>query len=303
MILPWLRGILSWSQVPLTWSIVALNLLVFLVIQDVDKHRRSDQSFSSSQDLVFTGQLYLQFTSQKSEDLTEAEIMVLGSRALHDRDFLNAASSFQFFGDQVAIKDWREKIYHFSQDFKKRSTWVFGLSQDSQNNLSWLTYQFVHAGFFHLMSNMLMLLFFGSAVELMAGSVWMMFLYLCSGIAGGLGFFALAGENFVPVVGASGALTGVMAFYFVIERRKSVPFFYFLSPVREFYGWLHLPKWALLPIVFVPDVVGFLSTPEELGSGVAYTAHLGGALFGFLLGLFYRSKSATNIILTDSPRL
>jgi membrane associated rhomboid family serine protease len=90
------------------------------------------------------------------------------------------------------------------------------------------------------------------------------------------------------MIGASGALSGVMAFYAAFEKRKRISFFYFVSPIPGYYGWIYLPTLIIFPLSFLSDLVGYLSTPAEIGSGIAYTAHIGGALFGAVLGFGLR---------------
>jgi membrane associated rhomboid family serine protease len=90
------------------------------------------------------------------------------------------------------------------------------------------------------------------------------------------------------MIGASGSLSAVMAFYAAYEHRRRVSFFYFVSPIKGYWGWIYLPTLIIFPLCFLPDIVGYLSNPEELGDGIAYAAHMGGALFGLLFGFFCR---------------
>jgi membrane associated rhomboid family serine protease len=87
------------------------------------------------------------------------------------------------------------------------------------------------------------------------------------------------------MVGASASLSAVMAFYALFERRKRVKFFYFLSPSPGYWGDIYLPTLVVLPFYFVEDLAQYFSTAEEIGAGVAYSAHLGGALFGIVLAV------------------
>ncbi len=90
------------------------------------------------------------------------------------------------------------------------------------------------------------------------------------------------------MVGASGSLSAIMSFYVIAENRRRVPFYYFVSPISGFYGWIYLPTWLIFPLCFLPDLVGYLSTPLLFGAGVAYTAHLGGFMVGLFMGLIYQ---------------
>jgi membrane associated rhomboid family serine protease len=137
---------------------------------------------------------------------------------------------------------------------------------------------------------MVILFIFGSMLENMIGSFLFATAYLLSGLAGAWGFLALSGLSTIPVVGASGAISGIMALYAVCERRPRVRFFYFISPLRDFFGFVYLPTWLIFPICFLPDLASYLSHPHD-GGGVAYAAHIGGVGLGTLMGLYLRKFS------------
>lgn len=286
MIIPWLRGFLSFSQAPLTWTLIAANAFVFL--SAVDRPGKSS-SYWNSDFIIMSGHLYHEY---KSEDLelekTDQQWVLLGTQALRDPEFIRQAPQYQFHGDEIAIRGWKEKIENYQSEMEMRPSHWYGLNFDNMKSLSWITYQFMHAGLFHLLGNMAMLLIFGAAVESFIGGLGLVTLYLLGGAAGGLGFMLLGAYTTAPVIGASGSVTTIMAFYMLAEKKRRVPFFYFFSPIEGYYGFIHLPVLAMLPLVFLPDLVGFFATPEELGAGVAYSAHIGGALLGFFFGFLYR---------------
>jgi membrane associated rhomboid family serine protease len=80
-----------------------------------------------------------------------------------------------------------------------------------------------------------------------------------------------------------------MAFYATFEKKRRVKFAYFLSPFPGYYGWIFLPTLLILPMYFLSDIASYLGTNPQIGSGIAYAAHIGGALFGASLGLVLRS--------------
>ncbi|MFQ5702863.1 MAG: rhomboid family intramembrane serine protease [Gemmatimonadales bacterium] len=136
---------------------------------------------------------------------------------------------------------------------------------------TFVTYMFVHGGFFHLLFNMLMLFFFGPAVEAkMGGSAFGVYYFTC-GVGGALLSFAIA--LFTPVapfVGASAAVLGV-ALAFAMNW-PDAPVFVFPLPVPIKVKWL---------VTFLA-VVDLLMAQSSANDGVAHLAHLGGLLFGFL---------------------
>lgn len=249
---------------------------------------KPNQHFASQREIVLTGRLYDQYLAQDLKVKTVEELLLLGSQALRDPAFVESAQAMKFSGDQVAIERWKKDLARFKIEFQKKRSFLFGLSSEGSRPLTWVTYQFMHAGWLHLFSNMFLLLIFGAAFEARVGSDQLIVTYLISGLGGGLGFLWLGGHSLAPMVGASGSLSGVMAAYALAETRKRVGFFYFLSPLEGYYGQIHLPTWFIFPLCFVADLASFFSTPVELGAGIAYAAHLGGVGCGVLLGLLFR---------------
>lgn len=284
MIIPWLRGFCNWQIAPLTWAMILTNIIIFIFTQDL---ARSPNSFGTSRDMLITGRLYQQYLGDDLEEKTEDQYILLGATGLRDPMFLGKALDLPLSGDEVAIAQWRVNASKFLEEFHNRSSYKFGLSTEGYRPLTWLTYQFMHAGWMHIFSNMLLFLIFGAALEVLVGSQLLVLIYLLSGIAGGIGFQYLGGHSLAPMVGASGALSGVMAAYSVLEKKRRVAFFYFLSPIRGYYGLIYLPTLLIFPLCFVADLAGYLATPPGMG-GVAFTAHIGGAVFGTIFGLVLR---------------
>jgi len=137
------------------------------------------------------------------------------------------------------------------------------------------THQFLHSlsDLGHLFFNMLALYFFGTAVEGWLGSRRFLRLYLLAGVAGGLGFLCwalLRGGGIA--VGASGAVSGVVIYFCLVQPRAIIFLLFF--PIRAWVfgaGWFCIETFALL-----------VELRDGAGSNLAHSAHLGGALLGFL---------------------
>ena len=115
--------------------------------------------------------------------------------------------------------------------------------------LPFLTTMFLHGGWLHLIANMWTLFIFGDNVEDKLGHVRFLLFYLASGVAGSLLHAYLTPGSWVPVVGASGAIAGVMGAYFLLFRQSMVlvfiPFF-FVAPIVEVPAYIFLGVWFLL---------------------------------------------------------
>lgn len=137
------------------------------------------------------------------------------------------------------------------------------------NPLSWLTYMFGHASIEHLMGNMLFLTAFGPRVEMELGHRKFLYFWLICGVASALGFFMFMPD--ARLIGASGAISGVMAVYPFIKRD-------ILTKVA-----------ALIPVGFW-FFMNFSAALNPFASRVAYIGHLAGGAMGliFLIITSYR---------------
>lgn len=138
---------------------------------------------------------------------------------------------------------------------------------------------FFHAGTLHVAGNMLYLLVFGPAVESRLGHARFFGFYLATGIVACLATVAMAPESPVPVIGASGAIAGVLGGYFVLypggRISTVVPTFRVLRRV-EIPAILYLLTWFAMQVYF-----GLSAGPGRLSlGGVAWWSHIGGFLFG-----------------------
>lgn len=141
---------------------------------------------------------------------------------------------------------------------------------------------FLHAGFMHLAGNMLFLWIYGDNVEHRLGRVGYLIVYLATGVLATLAFGAFAGRSMVPLVGASGAISGVLGLYFVLFPRNRVKVFIAFFPFIM--NVVLVPARIVLGIyVIIDNLLPFVVGASS--GGVAYGAHLGGFLGGFAVAL------------------
>jgi membrane associated rhomboid family serine protease len=286
MIIPWLKGFLSYERAPLTWLIIFLNIFIYLLIWDSEKNELD--YFSTKREIAVLGQMYHQFKDPKSyrENMpSQDESIEWGQRAVRDPQFLAKQKHMNFAGDPVEIRGIQEQLVSYQEAMKNRWSFHLGLNNYSNKWMDWFTYQFMHASWIHVFGNMVMMLIFGAALETMIGSLFVAMIYLFSGCVGGFFFVAINGVSVIPMVGASASLSGIIAFYIFYEVKRRVAFMYFVSPFPGYYGRIYLPTLLLFPLIFLQDIVGFLNSDSLLSGGIAYTAHLGGAAAGIGLAL------------------
>lgn len=148
---------------------------------------------------------------------------------------------------------------------------------------------FLHGGFDHIIGNMLYLWIFADNVEDVLGHFWFIIMYFLAGLVGSLFHILMASGSDVPMIGASGAISGVLGNYLVFFPTARilalVPFGFFL---RIIYvpAYLFLGFWILLQFIY-----GFASLPGIKGGGIAFFAHIGGFLIGVLWGLLFRHRA------------
>ena len=158
---------------------------------------------------------------------------------------------------------------------------------------TYLTSMFVHAGFFHLLGNMLYLFLFGCCVEDLIGRWWFLGLYLLGGFLAQLTHIAGSPDHFaseLPMGGASGAISTCMGAYLVLRTQVKIDFRYFaLIFFRFFSGEFSLPAWVVMSFWFAKDLffAALTYSLKEGHGGVAFAAHVGGFLAGLaLVGIF-----------------
>lgn len=142
-----------------------------------------------------------------------------------------------------------------------------------------ITATFLHADLLHIAGNMLYLLIFGPAVEGRMGARRYLLFYLLSGIAAGLAMVAMGPESRVPVIGASGAIAGVLGAYFVLYPRGRIAT---ILPLFVFIRIVEIPAVFYLLAWFAVQLYAGISAGAQgpLVGGVAWWAHVGGFLFG-----------------------
>lgn len=157
------------------------------------------------------------------------------------------------------------------------------------NFLNLFTHMFIHGGIAHLVGNMLFLWIFGNNVEDALGRVKFLVLYFFSGFFAAFlqSFIAiLEGSLNIPMVGASGAISGILASYV-----KLYPYAKVLTVIPPFiFFFFVLPAWFFIGYWFILQVLYAMFIPTDLG-GVAWYAHIGGFLAGwFLVDKLYKKS-------------
>ena len=152
------------------------------------------------------------------------------------------------------------------------------------------TSQFLHAGWMHIIGNMLYLWIFGDNVEDRLGHVPFLIFYLGAGAAAALLQVLFNPFSGIPMVGASGAIAGVMGAYFVLypqSRVLTAIFIFFFFDLVEIPALFFLGFWFLMQLL---SGVGSLGASNAAAGGTAFWAHVGGFAVGAAVGLVLRMR-------------
>jgi membrane associated rhomboid family serine protease len=157
-------------------------------------------------------------------------------------------------------------------------------------SLTLFTSMFMHAGWAHLLGNMLYLWIFGDNVEDRFGHVKFLIFYLICGLAATFGQLIFNTGSTIPNLGASGAIAGVLGAYIVLFPQGKIN-------VMQGQRAIQVPALIVIGLWFVLQFfsgIGSLSTTADTG-GVAYMAHIGGFLAGILLTFLFRGSDRSKV--------
>lgn len=144
---------------------------------------------------------------------------------------------------------------------------------------AWLTLftsMFLHGGFMHLLGNLIYLWIFGDNIEISMGRARFALFYALCGVVAALAQSVMSPNSEIPMIGASGAISGVLGGYLLLFPRAKVVVFIFLV------GMITVPAVLVLGFWFLMQLFSGVSTPTD-GGGVAFWAHIGGFLAGVVL--------------------
>lgn len=175
---------------------------------------------------------------------------------------------------------------------------TFGLTPSlvSQNSFTpmafipFVTSMFLHAGWLHLIGNMWTLWLFGDNLEDTMGRFRFIVFYLICGLVAGVTHYAINPMSQVPVIGASGAIAGVMGAYFLMFRNARVLTFVPPIFIFELPAWIFLGFWALSQVWS-----GATELLTSSGGQIAVWAHVGGFITGMIIYRYFLKEECRNV--------
>lgn len=282
----------DWQRPPIVLLLLVLsNVLVFFFLQDEDQEKFY-QAMSRYEQLEYfetEWPLYLQYLQEtkvsdrtilKNEKLYElGEHGLLAQQLITDKPFYDYLRYNQVRFQEPEKGDYWQDREAIVSLINETSIYSYGLKPKELNPISLFSHQFLHGDLLHLMGNMFFLIVFGFAVEAAIGQIRFLIFYLLSGLAGGILFMTVNADSPSALVGASGAISGVMAMYLGVFRLRKIEFFYWLF---IFVGFIRAPALWVLALYIANELFNFMTQTD---SNVAFMAHIGGFIAGAILVL------------------
>ncbi|MHB2154713.1 rhomboid family intramembrane serine protease [Calditrichota bacterium GD2] len=183
---------------------------------------------------------------------------------------------------------WQQHTQSFIYTYGLVPAKFFSLDYQPFATLTIFTSMFMHGGLGHLFGNMLYLYIFGDNIEYTLGHARYLLFYLTVGVAAALLQTFLAPNSTIPMVGASGAISGVLGAYLLKFPRNRISILIFIF---FFIDIIHVPAVFVLSLWFIFQLFnGWLSLIPGLQGGVAWFAHIGGFAAGFTLIKFFEPR-------------
>lgn len=270
-----------------TFFILASCFIIHILVT-VDIHKREKELESAAREFL-TYYMEHPYLELDPETLNLVFGERLTAQIQEQLDFIRkeASREIHLFKEQQQeeLNQLSEKLKTIIKNIPYRK---YGFIPARQNFLALLTYMFIHSGWFHLLGNLLFLYLTGPFIEDVWGRPLYAAFYLIMGIASALMFAQHYPELTGPLIGASGAIAGVMGAFLIRYWKTKIEFLFVLFPLIFIRWTFKAPAWLMLPLWFLLEffngrVVDAIN--PQGGGGVAHWAHVWGFVFGVVAAL------------------
>lgn len=289
----------DWKHAPIAlFAIVILNIFIFFIPQSGDNEIIAE-SYLNYQEQDFLAiewpflKRYLKETEQNatleklSKLYAEEQFEQVIAHILFDDGFYRylRQDQYDYFFNNDEVGDWFAVREQINSAIQSTTLLSHALIPSDPKPFAFISYQFMHGSVMHLLGNLFFLIICGFAVEAAIGHGRFLLFYLLAGIAGGVLHAVFNSQSAMPLVGASGAISGTMAMYLGLFRLKKIEFFYWFF---VFVGYFRAPALFILVFYIGKEVVQLFSDTQ---SNTAFLAHIGGFVAGAIaMGISYKLK-------------
>ncbi len=286
-----------------TFLIILINVLVFFIGQsgDNDVYEKAVKHYSDSGLAKIEIPAYIKYLENTpsrgdSDDDKERLDFLKDSQRYNEEPpammgFMIISSDEKFLeelldkktiitSDMKEYPDWSDGREELTKIFNKSLIYSYGFIPKERRPITFLTTQFLHGGIMHLVGNMVFLLFLGIAVENIFGSLRYLPFYLICGVCATSFYMLFDMTSRTPLVGASGAIAGLMGMYAISYGLRRIRFFY---NILFYFNYVKAPALIMFPLWLGNEFLQFFFME---GSNVAYMAHAGGLLAGGAIAAF-----------------
>ena len=292
LIIPLTNNISKDNPPLITILIIAINCFIFFFIQSGDSrdHHRAMQFYLDSGLGSIEVSRYLNYVemnknkeilhSQYRNKVSKNTVIRHYAQMLRDGTFMHKLLTDQIITiDEEIYVEWRQLRDEFDHMLSKVTSMKYGFIPSSARYLNAITYMFLHGGIMHLVGNMVFLWLVGCVLELAWGRAVYAGLYLLTGAASVGLYYLIYMDSVVPLIGASGAISGLMGAYTLLYGKRKIKIFYSLG---VYFNYTTIYAIVLLPIWIGKEFFQlFFGGPSQ----VAYVAHIGGLASGALLAV------------------
>ncbi len=288
MIIIPLTGTFRWRNLPIiTIFIIIINCVVFFTLQSDDQvlYQKATDFYLNSGLARIEVSYYIKFSEGKTEtpqgqrEVNKKELARWYPKMQRDDAFFTQLLDDKIITPQdPQYEQWKRLRTTYDSLLELVSSMKYGFIPARQNILTVFSHMFLHGSFMHLLGNMIYLWLVGCVLELGFGRVSYIVLYILSGVLAVEAFFLFRMHSVIPLIGASGAIAGLMGAYTVAYGRRKINIFYSLG---FYFNYTRVAGIILLPLWLINEIIQLISFST---SNVAYIAHLGGLMGGAILG-------------------
>lgn len=291
LIIP-LTGKISKKNPPIvTIAIILINCFVFFVLQAGDTKRYGEATafyfksglarieVSAYLDYARTARGAKTKLPPRIKELDEAAIMHLSIKMQSDEAFMEKLLNDEIITPrEETYPGWKRLRTQYQDKLNRIVTFRYGFKPAKWSVLTAFTHMFLHGSFGHILGNMIFLWLVGCVLELGCGRAVYAAIYLLSGLLAVALFGVVYKHSSTPLIGASGAIAGLMGAYTVLYGRKRIKVFYSLV---FYFNYTSVPGIILLPVWIGNEFFQLFFGGQ---SHIAYVAHIGGLTSGAALG-------------------
>ncbi|MFH2047171.1 MAG: rhomboid family intramembrane serine protease [Pseudomonadota bacterium] len=304
LIIP-LTGKMSLRNLPVvTISLILINCIVFFLFQfNEDKQYMAAEDFyfeSELSDIEISKYIDYKYTSEEQDSIEQlnAQLRQIKLRNIYidmrqDQTFMEMLEQDKIITpNDPKYHEWKNLRDEYTHRLSNIVSIRFGFKPAHPDAISLFTHMFLHGGMGHLFGNMIFLWLIGCMIEMGCGRIYYFTTYILTGLGAVAMFWLWNMGSTIPLVGASGAIAGLMGAFTVLYGKKRVKMFF---TIGIYFNYVQMKAIWLLPLWLGSEVYQIAFSEER---HVAYLAHVGGILSGALLGFinkrylgFYKAEA------------